>query len=324
MKIALDTGEAASVEEAEALFRQYRLHVAVGRDVSRSRSMQAAVVTAINAAARCFLGGVTVSGPSEVMLRAPYPSGQTLAEAAHALNGQFVNEPPRNVPVLLIGDASSRDSESLVLRVTFREWTAVVGPEDDGVRLGEHGDFSPVGVLAGALGVSEAFQYVRGTNAAAGRRTTGMSLWKPGVHYSVMESGPDVDRLPAQLWLIGLGNLGQAVMWTLGLLPYEDPRQVELVLQDYDDVVPANQSTSLLTTAELVGQKKTRTMAKWCEQRGFRTVITERRFDERFSVATHEPRVAVCGVDNPLARAALEGVGFDRIVEAGLGAGATE
>lgn len=34
--------------------------------------------------------------------------------------------------------------------------------------------------------------------------------------------------------------------------------------------------------------------------------------------------MAVCGVDNPNARAVLEDVGFERVVEAGLGAGPTE
>jgi hypothetical protein len=35
-------------------------------------------------------------------------------------------------------------------------------------------------------------------------------------------------------------------------------------------------------------------------------------------------QVALCGVDNPIARAALEEVGFRRIIEAGLGRGAQE
>jgi hypothetical protein len=181
-----------------------------------------------------------------------------------------------------------------------------------------------VGVLAGALGVSEVFQHVRGTNAAAGRRDIGLSLWKPGQSFPAAESAPVVDQLPARLWLIGLGHLGQAILWTLGFLPYEDPRLVQLVLQDYDELVEANDSTSLLTTVKQIGRKKTRAMAVWCEERGFQTILTERRFDANFRVAPEEPRVGVCGVDNPNARAVLEDVGFERVVEAGLGAGPTE
>jgi hypothetical protein len=74
----------------------------------------------------------------------------------------------------------------------------------------------------------------------------------------------------------------------------------------------------------LLGEKKTRAMARWCEARGFRTKICERRFAANFQVASDEPRIALCGVDNALARASLEEVGFDRVIEAGLGAGPQE
>lgn len=324
VKMALDTGEAHSLEEARDLFARYRLHIALGPDGAHSAALQAAALTAVNAGRRCFLGGVTVSGPLGASLMIPWRRRHSLGDAVEDLQGRFVHEPPPDVPVLLLGDAFAQSGNSLALRVTFNGWTAAVGPDEFGQRLGEQSDFTPVGVLAGALGVSEVFQHVRGTNAVAGHREAGLSLWKPDEDYRVAETGPVLEQLPARLWLIGLGHLGQAILWTLGFLPYEDPRRVELVLQDYDELVEANDSTSLLTTLRQIGRKKTRAMAAWCEQRGFRTVVTERRFDANFKVAPGEPGVAVCGVDNPNARAVLEDVGFDRIVEAGLGAGPTE
>ena len=57
------------------------------------------------------------------------------------------------------------------------------------------------------------------------------------------------------------------------------------------------------------------------ESRGFDVAIEERRFGEWIRRAAHEPGVGLCGVDNELARTALEDVGFDLVVEAGLGAG---
>lgn len=86
----------------------------------------------------------------------------------------------------------------------------------------------------------------------------------------------------------------------------------------------SNDSTSLLTQQGLIGQHKTRAMAGWAERRGFKTAIVERRFAADFRVGAHEPAVALCGVDNALARAALEDVGFGRIVEAGLGGGTSD
>ncbi len=37
--------------------------------------------------------------------------------------------------------------------------------------------------------------------------------------------------MPSRLWIIGLGNLGQAFAWLLACLPYEDPSHVQFVLQ---------------------------------------------------------------------------------------------
>jgi len=324
VKMVLDTGEAASLEDAKDLFSRYRLHLSLGADVVHSAPFQAAALTAVNAGRRCFLGGVTVSGPVDAALLVPWCRRQTLGEAIKDLQGQLVHEPPREVPTLLLGDAPRRECAELSLRATFQGWTAAVAPDELGQRLAELSDFTPVGVLAGALGVSEVFQHLRGSNAAAGRRETGISLWRPEDCYRTAEHGPTLEQLPSRLWLIGLGHLGQAVLWTLGLLPYEDPGHVELVLQDYDELVEANDSTSLLTTLKQIGRKKTRAMAAWCEERGFRTVLTERRFGGNFKVAPGEPGVAVCGVDNPQARAVLENVGFERVVEAGLGAGPSE
>jgi hypothetical protein len=124
--------------------------------------------------------------------------------------------------------------------------------------------------------------------------------------------------------LIGLGHLGQAYLWTLGLLPYADPKDVQLVLQDFDALIPANDSTSLLTNHAILGEKKTRAMAHWCEARGFQTTIYERRFCDNFRVDGDEPSIALCGIDNALGRAALENVGFRRVIEAGLGRGTEE
>ena len=134
-----------------------------------------------------------------------------------------------------------------------------VVPLDRGLRLPEQQECVPAGVLAGALGVSEAFQFVRGDNAVAGRRDVGLSLWQPdkSIHWlDTGELGPALERLPASAWLIGLGHLGQALLWTLGLLPYASPEEVSLVLQDFDELVEANDSTSLLTNGCAPGGEK--------------------------------------------------------------------
>jgi hypothetical protein len=131
--------------------------------------------------------------------------------------------------------------------------------------------------------------------------------------------GPALRYLPNRLWLIGLGHLGQAYLWALGLLPYADPSEVELVLQDVDRVTVSTESTSVLTDGSMQGRYKTRIAAEWAERRGFNTLLHERLFDEHHRRQRDEPRVALCGLDNADGRRALDQVGFDFVVEAGLG-----
>ncbi len=327
MKLALDTGEVSSMVEAQRLFESYQLGLVVGNEVACSTTLQAAVLTAVNAGRRSFLGGVSVEGPLDVPLLVRWGNCRTLREAVVDLQGINRTLAP-GIPRIVIGEASDASAETdFAVRTTFDGWCGGVVPLDDPVRLTERQECVLSGVLAGALGVSEAFQFVRDDNAMAGRRKVGMSLWQPEESinwFAPDELGPPLERLPADIWVIGLGHLGQAFLWALGLLPYESPEDVHLVLQDFDELVEANDSTSLLTTHADLGMKKTRAMARWGEERGFRSSIVERRFSNDFRVAQNEPHVAFCGVDNALARADLEDVGFRHVIEAGLGAGTQE
>jgi hypothetical protein len=156
----------------------------------------------------------------------------------------------------------------------------------------------------------------------AGRRPAGLSLWGPGRDW-LRDDATEVplSYLPSRLWLIGLGNLGQAFAWLLACLPYAEPGKLELMLQDIDTLAESNDSTSLLSSLQVVGRKKTRFAAEWLEARGFTTAVEERRFGAWTQRAVHEPGVALCGVDNALSRLALDKAGFDLVIEAGLGAG---
>ncbi|RUL81897.1 thiamine biosynthesis protein ThiF [Tautonia sociabilis] len=325
VKMALDTGESPTVAAGYELFRSYRLSVAVGPEVASSPAHQACLLTIVNIARRALLGGVEVVGQLDVPLLIPFPGCSRLSEAVDLLAGRPAREVRPGVPNLILGDAedaAGRGSPSLV--VTFEDWRGGVIPASEGRRLGETTAIIPAAVLAGAIAVSEAFQHLRG-NPMAGRRSVGLSLWSPEHRdWEDAPAGPVSIVLPSRLWLIGLGHLGQAYLWTLGLLPYRSPDDVELVLQDFDRLTPANDSTSLLTDSSSIGQPKTRAMARWAEDRGFRTRLVERVFPGGVAIADDEPRLALGGVDNPQARAAYEDAGFDCIIEAGLGAGPTE
>lgn len=321
-KIALDSGEAASVEEALALFRTYTLHVHVTPGIAGSVSQQAALLTAVNAARRAFLGGVSVSGLDGVFCLVPGFGGAALDVVVQELGGRCG---PRweGAPVIQIGGGPARPDA--ILRTVTRGWSGgcvprgADGPDED------PNAFVLAGVVAGAIAVCEIFQMVRKSNLSAGRRSAGLSLWDLSVDWQDERAfGHMVDLLPASAWLIGLGNLGQANLWSLAMLPYRAGADLLLTLQDFDIIAASNDSTSLLTHLDNVGTPKTRHAARWAEARGFRTQIVERRFGTNMRVDDTEPPVALCGVDNALARSALEDAGFGTILEAGLGGGISD
>lgn len=324
VKMALDTGEVATIEAAHALFARYRLAVCVSPQAAASPAHQAALLTIVNTGRRAFLGGVHVAGDLAAPLCVPLPGlGDSLGEAVERLGGRAVAVLPMDAPTVHLGDgAVAAGLREAPLRLTFAPWQGGVFPVGDGERLAEPADAVLGAVLAGALAVAEAFQQVRG-NPMAGRREAGLSLWRPGAPWRAA-AGPAAAVGPSRLWLIGLGHLGQAYLWVLGLLPYTDPSAVELTLQDFDRLTAANDSTSVLTRLDLAGRRKTRVMAAWAEARGFAVRMVERRFDGDVRLQPDDPRVALCGVDNLAARAALEDAGFDLVVEAGLGAGPQE
>ena len=318
-KLALDTGEATTVEEAERIFAGYRMQILIGADVADSAVLQAAALTAVNCAARTFLGGVTVVGGTGSM-RVTLPPFDQFAAAIEALGGRFARFATPALPTLVIGDAQTQGIEPLAVRATSVGWSGGVIPASHPSPSEASVAFTPAGVLAGALGVSEVFQRLRSGNPMACRRAVGLNLWRPEQNWLTGETGVEVERLPSSVWLVGLGNLGQAYLWTLGLLPY-GKEGAKLVLQDVDVLTKSNMSTSLLTTQDVLGCRKTRAMGAWAEARGFKTAIMERSFGPNFRVGPREPAVALMGVDKALPRQTVEDVGFDRVIESGLGKG---
>lgn len=321
-KLFIDRASASTVEEAMERLKSFRMHLFIGEGAAASPAHQAALLTALNCGRRTFLGGVTVSGSLDVPLAVPVAAGATLADAVSSLEGAVVDGIPENVPLVCVGPPPAIEPEGFAVRTTFEGWRGGVVPFGS-PGLAEGVEFTPASVLAGALAVSELFAHLDG-DPMAGYRPVGMSLWDqaPEADWaSPTSDGPSPGRFPSDFWLIGLGHLGQAFLWTIGLLPFADPKEVLLFLQDVDEAGGSTESTSVLTFARDEGRLKSRTCADWAERRGFRTRLIERRFVADMRVAHDEPLLALCGVDNPQARAILEGAGFATVFEAGLGAG---
>ncbi len=325
-KILVDAREVATFDEAEERLAAFILQVHVGRGLAHNRSRQAAVLTTVNSAARAFKGGVHVKITNDVRLQVGWNHGEKLSAAVEHYGGVIVEDLETDHPTICIGEPAGNTPGRPVLRATFDGWTAGV-VEGTTSPLQERDLFVPAGIAAAGIAVAEAFEYLRDTAIATGRRNQGMSLWRPGVPWMSLEAtGPDdVTYAPSKWWLAGLGHLGQGYLWSIGMLPYTKPADVCLMLQDDDVVTTANESTGLLLIPGAVTnhekKHKTRTLAALLDARGFSTTITERRLRPSHGPVGDEPRLALIGVDNTTTRAQLSDCGFDLIVDAGLGGG---
>lgn len=320
-KLFMDDGRAATHEEAMEMLESFGLTITISADAANSRDGQIALLTLINAARRTLLGGVAVTGGLDVPLIAPLADGPTLKDAVLQLGGHADGSRPPTWPVAQIGDGEPPDG-ALGWRLCWQGWRGGVVPIDQSNPFNDNIGIAPAPAMAAAACAAEAFAFHACDHRMAARRAAGISLWSPGADWLVANSAePKLAFLPSRLWLIGLGNLGQAYAWLLACLPYDAPTKVDLMLQDYDRLADSNDSTSLLSSLCLVGRMKSRWLAEWLERRGFTTFIEERRFGQWTKRQLDEPGVALCGVDNALARAALEKAGFDLVIESGLGAG---
>jgi len=327
VKLAMDTGEAESVEHAQHIFSGYRIGVTAGPEITISPTHQAALLTFIRLASRVFLGGVDVVMPGNRKVPVLHPGLPSIGETICTSGARCVSSLEPHVPTVCIGTVDLQHAAGFAVRTIFSGWRAGVVPADVEPPFGFTDELTLSGALAAALAVNEAFLFVRQDTPEAGLREVGLSLWRPDAvedWWTPGNDGPALRYLPSKLWLIGLGHLGQAYLWGLALLPYARPAEVELVLQDLDIILKSTLSTSVLSDASMVGEHKTRAMASLMEKRGFRTWLVERRFDETLRIQPDEPQVALFGVDNVPPRRALGDAGFRLVVEAGLGSGAKD
>ncbi|MBV8686882.1 MAG: thiamine biosynthesis protein ThiF [Alphaproteobacteria bacterium] len=321
-KYFMDSGRAESPEEALRLLQSFGLAIMVSAAAAASYEGQVALLTLVNLARRTFLAGVEVVNLPDVARIAPLADAATLQGAVIELGGQVTQSRHGQWPLAVIGDDSAFPATGTGWRLVWEGWRAGVVPlrEKPLPFMSPAMELAPA--MAAAVCAAELFAFHAGNHPLAGKRRAGLSLWQPGADWTTAAADePALAYLPSRLWLIGLGNLGQAYSWLLACLRYEDPSQVELVLQDFDRLAESNDSTSMLACLDAIGKMKTRWVAEWLERRGFHTALEERRFGLWTQRQEWEPPVALCGVDNGLARASLEKAGFELVVESGLGAG---
>ena len=304
-KILVDS-EGITFPEAEVRLRGLRLEITVGED-SSSPAAHAAILTAVSVGRRTFVGGVRVVGSVDRSALTALPiANSTVRDACFDLGARdFDGNPSFTIEV---GRCEPRSGPGVA--PYWDGWTAGVRPQGF---AGEPGAaINPLaGITAGALAVGCAFDHARGRFTSL---PGDIQLW------GLPEPPPFADLfLPGAIWIAGLGNLGQALAWALGSLPYVRPGDVSLILHDFDRVGEENWGTSVLVPDGDYGELKNKVAERWLQRKGFEVRRIDRRLRPNDGVFEGEPRLAFSGLDKNEARKAMASLGFDAIVDAGLG-----
>ena len=307
-KILVDA-EGITFDEAQDTLKKRTLEVVVGSH-NDSLAAHASILTAVSVASRSFVGGVRVSGFIDDRLNTNLPlAAETIGEAAYLVGtSEFPGTASRTV---IVGEADP--PTGWAVSPWWRDWRA--GTTIPGGVASDAGVNPLTGIAAGAMSVGIAFEAE--LNRPIDRLLREVDLWPAGVGFEVPRF-EDV-FLPNGIWFIGLGNLGQSFLWALLALPYSVPSSVSLILQDHDTIKKENWATSVLVRDSDYGELKTRIAEGWASARGFNVRRIDRRLSERDRVQPGEPRLALSGVDKVEARRNMADVGFDCIIDGGLG-----
>ena len=310
-----------TLPEADQKLIASKLSVILTDEAVDTLAGQAAFLTAIVTGIRCF-GEVSVYGNLSRPSRLSVPCGyHSLAAAAMAFGAQIS---PTTLPVrsIFVGPMT-QSANTWAVQAYWDGWTSGVGPGSETIPTGRS-DCALAGVAAGALAVGQAFLAEQG-DPRAGKTNQNVSLWSPKFdENSLISPGPEKFLLPLDFWMIGLGNLGQAYLWSLSMLQYPHPDQVHLILQDDDRVQKENWGTSVLVNRGDYGALKTKRTEEWAHVRGFDVRRIDRRLDKTLRRTENEPAIALAGLDNMPARRLLEYPGFEYIIDSGLGSTASD
>lgn len=318
-KLLLDR-DAMPPQQSRALRGASVPSVTVGDDCAISEALQVALLTTVNLAHKSFSAAVPVRASAcvwDAACKTALSAKSTLGEALQEIGAvREVSEQGQSLR-LLIGDVQGA---SRALRVTFDGWRVGVGPAALMARMKERPFCMLAPLAAAAIAVGEAFSAWANISVEATRKSIVFSLWRPDLDFGLEEAlGEPVAEFPRRVEFFGLGHLGQAYVWAMTALPFEDKGALLPYLCDDDVIELPNLETGSLLQSENLPGRKTRVVADWLRQRGFDSRLVERFIDDKYRRCSSEPTVALSGFDNNEARQWLSRAGFTEIFDSGLG-----
>jgi hypothetical protein len=256
---------------------------------------------------------------SDIKCLLSWPKKASLNEIVNDLGAQTGKALNYTTELVIGEDLQSNEK----WRLYVNDWCAgVIPPGIDSVEWDSKSNFPLGGILGAALAVGITFLKAAGFDHSIGSEAVGLSLWRPDLPWTdPISVGPAPTIFPEKLWILGLGHLGQAYSWLIGLLPFKNPQNILIKLQDDDRAYKGNYDSGMLCEIINEGQYKTRICAAWLEARGITTKIVERKYDDNYHRQSDDPEIVIVGVDNLTCRKSLKVNEFKLVVDCGLGAG---
>src|SRR4051812_5848461 len=192
-KVLADAARVGSFSEAEARLDSIQLDVVVGDDQLGTPAGQAAALTAVATARKCF-DRVTIVAEKDVPLIAALPLGNTLLKAARRLGARVATKSrTRATHTIRIGNGNGPPAPAgWNVSCWWDRWLAGTRAFDDGP-----GDsrLALAGVFAGALAVRQVFACAVANQIVPPRDAT-VSLWTPWERVDIGVNGPERFDVP--------------------------------------------------------------------------------------------------------------------------------
>lgn len=273
-----------------------------------SPAAEAAILTLLKAAPKTFLGGVEVDGALDERCTLAWYAGMPLTEVCRQVGAEPTDAPADpDAPTLLVGGGVPREGV-FSIGISLLDDGFGLSPDAHTFAAAE----APIeaGVAATGAALNEVFQHAYRGDALAGQRN---------VRFRMPERGRRVDV--GTSWVVGLGHLGQAFLWTTAL-GRNRARPLRLRVTDFDSVSWSSLSTCLLVEAADVGRAKVDAVADRLALLGIDLVRDAIRLHLDRNPVQASDQLVVIAVDNLALRRALDRIHGSRVLKAGIGDGA--
>lgn len=319
VKALTDAGLSDSFADAEARLDAVSTTVYLEKSQAESAAGQAAALTAVATAIKCFGRASLVGDCLDAEVLQPSPLGETIAASARNLGADVrLNAPDDVTHSIVIGER--RNLGGWTIGCWWDRWLSGIRKNTDEI-YGES-TLPLAGVFSAALAVRQIFTSVRLANSVRVRDKS-ISLWSPWRDASDAGPGPKQFSLPNKVWFLGLGHLGQAYVWNLCFMPLGQSEPFA-VLQDDQKIGEENFATSLLAVGGVLNRKKVRLARDWLEFCGWETSLIERRHRGDIAIHPDDPPYLLCGLDDLSPRLVMAEMGFDYMIDGGIGHGASD